>query len=148
MSIDWLVIGYGNTLRGDDGIGPSVAGEVAALGLSGVRVMVVHQLTPELAADLADARGAVFVDSKVCVGPTTVERIEAAPTGSVMTHAADPRGLMALCEAIYQRCPESWLVTAPGIDFGFHDGLSPIGRESTREAIACIERVLRESSGA
>jgi hypothetical protein len=33
------VIGYGNTLRGDDGIGPAVAEAVAALGLPGVRVI-------------------------------------------------------------------------------------------------------------
>ena len=31
-----LVIGYGNTLRGDDGVGPKVAEAVAALALPGV----------------------------------------------------------------------------------------------------------------
>ena len=65
MPADALVIGYGNTLRGDDGIGPAVAEAVAALGLPGVRVIVAHQLTPELAADLADAQLVVFVDAAV-----------------------------------------------------------------------------------
>src|SRR5262245_41264787 len=86
-----LVIGYGNTLRGEDGIGPAVAEEVAARGLPGVRVIVAHQLTPELAADIADARLVVFVDAAV-----SGERVKAvqlaAETSAVMTHAADPRG--------------------------------------------------------
>ena len=63
MTADVLVIGYGNTLRGDDGIGPAVAGEIDRLAVPGVRVIVVHQLTPELAADLAACRRAVFIDA-------------------------------------------------------------------------------------
>jgi Ni,Fe-hydrogenase maturation factor len=47
-----LVIGYGNELRGDDAIGQWVARAVAA-----------HQLTPELAEDLAHTDYAVFVDA-------------------------------------------------------------------------------------
>jgi hydrogenase maturation protease len=143
-----LVIGYGNTLRGDDRIGPAVAEEVAALRLPGVRVIVAHQLTPELAADLADARLAVFVDAAVGGELVTAVRIEAAAAGAVTTHSADPRGLLALCTAVYRRCPEAWLVTAAGADFDFRDGLSPTGRENAREALAYVKYLIRESSGA
>ena len=148
MAADILVIGYGNTLRGDDGIGPAVAEAVAALGLPGVRVIVAHQLAPELAADLADARLAVFVDAAVGGKPVTAVRIEPASAGAVMTHAADPRGLLALCATAYQKCPEAWLVTAAGADFDFRDGLSPAGRENAREALGYVEYLIREALGA
>ena len=148
MPPDVLVIGYGNTLRGDDGIGPAVAEEVAALGLPGVRVIVAHQLAPELAADLADARLAVFVDAAAGGEPVRAVRVEAAGAGAVMTHAADPRGLLALCAAVYGRCPEAWLVTAAGADFDFRDGLSPAGRENAREALGYVEYLIREALGA
>lgn len=138
-----LVIGYGNTLRGDDGIGPAVAADVAARGLPAVRVIVAHQLTPELAADLADCRLAVFVDATVGGEPVQAVRVAAAEAGEVMSHAADPRALLALCTAAYGRCPEAWLVTAAGADFDFRDGLSPTGRESAREALGCVERLIR-----
>ena len=146
MHGDALVIGYGNTLRGDDGIGPAVAGDVAALAIPGVWVIVAHQLTPELAADLADARLAVFVDATLGGEPVRAVRIEAATAGAVMTHAADPRGLLALCTAVYGRCPVAWLVTAAGADFDFRDGLSPIGRENAREAIDHVQALIRELS--
>jgi hydrogenase maturation protease len=140
---DVLVIGYGNTLRGDDGIGPAVAEEVAALGLPGVRVIVAHQLTPELAADLADARLVVFVDAAAGGEPVAAARLEATAAGTAMTHAADPRGLLALCTAVYRRCPEAWLVTAVGADFDFRDGLSPTGRANAREAVGWVGRLTR-----
>jgi hydrogenase maturation protease len=148
MHADALVIGYGNTLRGDDGIGPAVAEGVAALGLPGVRVIVAHQLTPELAPDLAGARLAVFVDAAPGGEPVRAVRLEAAATGAVMTHAADPRGLLALCTAVYQRCPVAWLVTAAGADFDFRDGLSPTGRENAREALRHVQFLIQESTHA
>ena len=46
-SRDFLVIGYGNTLRGDDGVGPRVAVAVEDLQLPGVRTLVCQLLTPE-----------------------------------------------------------------------------------------------------
>jgi hydrogenase maturation protease len=142
-----LVIGYGNTLRGDDGIGPAVAGAVAGLGLPGVRVLVARQLTPELAADIADARLVVFVDAAAGPEPVTAVRLGAAAGGPVMTHAADPRDLLALARAAYGRSPEAWLVTAAGADFGFRDGLSPTARENAREALGRVEGLIRGASG-
>ena len=143
MPDDALVIGYGNPLRRDDGIGPAVAEAVAGLGLPGVRVLVVHQLTPELAADLAGARLAVFVDAGAGREPVTATRLTAADAGPEMSHAADPRTLLELARAVYGRAPEAWLVTAAGADFEFGAGLSETGRLHVRAATTWIDRLLR-----
>src|ERR1035441_10847597 len=60
-----LVIGYGNTLRRDDGVGPRVADAVAALALPGVHALACPLLTPELADPVSRARVAIFVDAAV-----------------------------------------------------------------------------------
>ena len=65
-----LVIGYGNELRRDDGLGPRVA---ASLAGPGVRALAVRQLTPELAEEVATARLVVFVDARVNPPAATVE---------------------------------------------------------------------------
>ena len=56
MSGSVLVIGYGNALRSDDGVGPAVASalssDVRAFGLT---VLQRHQLTPDLAPEFAAA---------------------------------------------------------------------------------------------
>jgi hydrogenase maturation protease len=148
VSAGVLVIGYGNPLRGDDGIGPVVAGEVGRLNLPGVRVLAVHQLAPELAADLADSRLAVFVDAATGGEPVAAVRLEANAAAGVMTHTADPRGLLALARTVYGRSPEAWLVTAAGADFAFRDGLSPTGRENAREAVGSVRLLIAEAAGA
>ena len=64
MTGDVLVIGYGNTLRTDDGVGRLAAERLADdPRLDGVRVIGRHQLTPELALDVSQAALVVFVDA-------------------------------------------------------------------------------------
>lgn len=58
-----VVIGYGNTLRGDDGFGQLAARLLEARQIQGLEVIASHQLNPELAAWLAEARFAVFLDA-------------------------------------------------------------------------------------
>jgi Ni,Fe-hydrogenase maturation factor len=58
--VNSLVIGYGNSLRGDDSIGIKVAQIVADWHLPKVRSLSPHQLTPELAAELAQVDLAIF----------------------------------------------------------------------------------------
>ena len=59
-----LIIGYGNPLRGDDGVGWRVA-EAAGTALpeGAATVLAVHQLTPELSAPISRAGRVVFVDA-------------------------------------------------------------------------------------
>jgi hypothetical protein len=49
IEAELLVIGYGNSLRRDDGVGPRVAEAVEALQLPGVRTLTCQLLTPEFA---------------------------------------------------------------------------------------------------
>ncbi len=58
-----LVIGYGNTLRSDDGAGPFVARALEARVPAGTRILDAHQLTPEMAIDISVATRVVFVDA-------------------------------------------------------------------------------------
>ena len=138
---DILVIGYGNDLRGDDGIGPHVAEAFAARDYPEVRVVRCFQLVPELAADLADVRLAVFVDAFTDHRRSDIEmrQITAEEMADWSTHTGDPRALLGLTDAIYGRVPEAWWVMVPGEDFGFGERLSPFGEENARKAIDFIE---------
>ena len=144
MSADVLVIGYGNALRGDDGIGPVVAEELAALASPGVRVIVAQQLMPEHATDLAAVGRVVFVDAAVGGEPVTVTELGPETTTPSLTHTLDPRALLALARAAYGRSPRAWLVTGVGADFDYRDGLSEVGRRHARLAAERVERLLRQ----
>jgi hydrogenase maturation protease len=118
---DILVIGYGNELRRDDGLGPHVARRIAAANYAHVRVLTCFQLVPELAADLAEIPLVIFVDARDDPRRCSVElrRITAEETTDWSSHSGDPRALLALTHAVYGRAPEAWWVMVPGEDFGF-----------------------------
>jgi hydrogenase maturation protease len=139
-----VVIGYGNALRGDDGAGPQVADAVARWGLPGVQALAVHQLTPELAEVLAAARVVVLVDAQSAPAGGTVEVSRLGPSGtaSVLGHASDPAGLLALTHAVYGRCPPAWWVTVPAVDFGLGEGLSPTAQHGVAEALRVVARLI------
>ena len=58
-----LVIGYGNTLCSDDGVGPVIAQQIARRNLPQVQSLAVHQLTPELASEISKVDVVYFVDA-------------------------------------------------------------------------------------
>ena len=112
MGTGLLVIGYGNTLRGDDGVGPRVAEAVGRLWLPGVRTLICPLLTPELADPVSRARKVIFVDAAVDL-PQQVQWRKLVPgeTTQLMAHAADPRTLLALARDVFGRSPEAWWLT-------------------------------------
>jgi hypothetical protein len=50
-------------------------------------------------------------------------------------HVSDPRGLLALTEALYGRCPEAWLVAVPARSLGLGEPLSPAAAAGLRQAV-------------
>jgi hydrogenase maturation protease len=118
-----LVIGYGNELRRDDGVGPHLARLAAGWQRPNIRALAVHQLTPELADELITAQRVVFVDA----GPDAEVRLQRlTPTSKFLVrgHLGDARELLALTAALHGRCPESWLISVPATDLTFGYGLS------------------------
>ena len=124
-----LVIGYGNTLRRDDGVGPKVAEAVAALALPGVRALACPLLTPELAEAVSQAGMVVFVDAAVDA-PREVQMRKLAPAESsqIMAHAASPATLLALARDVFGHAPEAWWLTIPVEELGIGEELSPLAQ--------------------
>lgn len=141
-----VVIGYGNTLRRDDGAGPRVAELLAASKRPGVAVWNVHQLTPELAEALAGADVAVFVDvaAQPVDAEVRVQEIEPDPSSAgALGHVSDPRVLLYLAEALHgRRARPCWLVTIPGVDFEHGEGLSAVAEAGVSAALVEVSRLL------
>jgi len=72
-----LVIGIGNPLRGDDGVGALLAEQAALFTAADpdgpVAVRSVQQLTPELAEELARLEAVLFIDA--WLAPTDAARV-------------------------------------------------------------------------
>jgi hydrogenase maturation protease len=135
-----LVIGYGNTLRSDDGVGPHVADTIARLELPGVRTLACDLLTPELADPISAAQTVIFVDAAVDA-PRDVQLrpLEPAASSQLIAHAADPRTLLALARDVYGRAPRAWWLTIPVDQLGIGESFSDFAKTGVEAAIARIK---------
>jgi hydrogenase maturation protease len=130
-----VIVGYGNPLRGDDGVGIRVAGLLADAGLAqGVQVIACHQLNVELAPQIAEADRLILIDACASGEPGTVceEALTAAPIDggrgevtSPLQHHVDARGLLAMAQVLYGHAPETRLFTVSGGSFEYGETLSP-----------------------
>lgn len=141
-----LVIGYGNELRQDDGVGPRVARMVAGWRRPGVEAMAVHQLTPELAERVKQAERVVFVDAGLGQD-VAARRLQPVQAAAAWGHTCDPPGLLALAEVLYGPGPEAWLVQVPAVCLGFGEELSAVAQRGMAMAVEQI-RELAESEQA
>lgn len=124
-----MIIGYGNPLRGDDGLGWQAARRLADEVRDGVDVIACHQLMPELAEPLSRADRAVFIDAAPPGDPPgtiVMGSVQPRPADpGAFTHHLDPAGLLELARSLYGQAPPAELITVAGQQFGFSEQLSP-----------------------
>ncbi len=123
-----LIIGYGNPLRGDDGLGQRAA-ELLEEEFAGadVQVRACQQLTPELAEEVSAAEVVLFIDAAhdSPPGEFRCRRLEADSRASAsFAHALEPEALLAAAHALYGRCPDAALLSVGGEHFGHTASLS------------------------
>lgn len=141
-----LVIGYGNPLRGDDGVGWWVAEATAAC--LPVEVLTTHQLTPELSATISKAKQLVFVDAAATGTPGQVNVLplsvsdQAAIASAFDSHLVLPDQLLGMAARLFGHAPEAYLVTIAGESFALSEELSPPVAAAVPEAVRRIAALL------
>lgn len=125
-----LVIGLGNPIRGDDAIGCHAAHALEKLYRDDpqVDVMAVHQLTPELADDVAQRDFVLFLDAAIGdkAGVIQQTNISAAPGKHGFSHHLSPSTLMSAAESLYGDAPAAICLTMAGRSFELGDQLSVV----------------------
>jgi hydrogenase maturation protease len=141
-----LIVGYGNPLRSDDGIGWHAARLLATdPRLDGARVLAHHQLTPELAADVSRASLVVLVDAAAEGDPGSVAVRRIGPrsaTPAPWSHHLDPATLAGLADALYGVVPPIVLVSVAASSFAQGDRLSDPLQRALCEVVDTVAGVV------
>lgn len=141
----YLLIGYGNTLRSDDGAGYHIAAVIESWNLAQVRSLSVHQLTPDLAEAIAQVAIVVFVDAATTVAELTIETLHPNVNESFTGHYADPCSLLCLTEALYQHCPIAYRILIPAVNFEFGESFSAVTQAAIAFALTKLKHWLSHS---
>jgi hydrogenase maturation protease len=137
-----LILACGNTLRGDDGLGPWLAewAETRFSTEAGLRVVARQQWTPELAEEIARAESVLFIDSSVdCpAGAVRIVPVEAAAgERGLDTHRLGASELLALARDLYAAKPRSALLLTIGA------GSTELGEEFSESVKAALPEACR-----
>lgn len=134
-----ILIAVGNTLRRDDGVAHRVLELLEPP--AGVVTLACHQLTPELAEEIAPADTVIIIDADVAPGEPRLEKVEEHPDNP-LTHVVRPAELVELSRRLFSFRGNAWLCRVPGIDFGQGEGLSAEAEANARAAADLLRRFL------
>jgi hydrogenase maturation protease len=139
-----LVIGIGNPLRSDDGLGWAAAEQLSAGSDEDLQVVKVHQLTPELAEAISGVDLAIFVDAGAHGTPCTLtcEPVSASDADLRFSHDVTPATLIQLAKTLYRKAPMAYLVCVAGKSFEHGESLSPEIAEAIPQVLATIQELM------
>lgn len=153
-----LVIGYGNTLRRDDGVGAVAAQRLAddpRLRSADVEVRTAYQLLPEMALDLGRVALVVFVDADLggLPGSVQVRPIEPGAPASDADARGEPGAsshhvgggeLVALAAQLTGHRPEAVHVGIGIADTELGEELSPAVEAAVPRVVEVVARLVME----
>ncbi len=146
----WLIIGYGNRLRQDDGAGYRLAEILSAqLDPQRARVLAVHQLTPELVLELAaeEVSRVLFVDARRGQDkPLVMEKLQTVKAMGSCGHQMAPELLLHMAQSLYQRALPGWLLTLEAEQMTVGETFSLATRAATASAAIMIESMFTDTA--
>lgn len=134
-----LLIGIGNTARGDDGLGWALAHAVARLQLPGVTVEYRQQLQPEDVLLLQQYPIVVFADAAVqpVPGGAAMLPCRAGAQAFASSHHQSPATLLYLAATLYNARPQAWVLALQAASFEHGATLSPAAQGNLENGLQC-----------
>ena len=136
------MVGYGNSIRGDDALGQVVAEQIQQQlqPADPVRVLTLEILTTDLAAELAQVQLAIFLDAAAYGEVGQVECCQVQPdtiSAASMAHKLSIPALLAFSQEFFGRAPRTFLISSPGATFELQNvQLSPAVQAVVPEMVA------------
>jgi len=139
-----LVIAYGNPLRSDDGIAWQAAEKLRQELPDIAGIICVHQLTPELAEEVALADLVIFLDASRNgeAGSIRSDAVFAQPGELRFSHHLAPAEVLDLCARLYSAKPQAFLISAHGQCFDHGHELSQLAVLAVPEVVAEVSRLI------
>jgi hydrogenase maturation protease len=141
------ILGIGNTLRSDDGIGAFVCQQLQHLNLKGVTIHIIHQLQTEWLDELTGFNSVLIVDAAVNENDDiTIVPVDKAQTISTnISHHISINLLADLMTTMHNSRVHFYACAIPAKNFDFGDTLSSEGEKNAKRALAIIRNWLEEN---
>lgn len=142
-----LLVGYGNVMRSDDGLGWHAAGRLAEdQRFDGSVVLQRQQLTPELALDISESALVVLIDANTALAPGVFSVKMVEPAADVpdrtWSHHVSPTTLVTIARELYGRACEVYIVSCGVQSLDIGDRLSPVVEQALPQMVDAIAELV------
>jgi len=145
-----VVIGIGNSLRSDDGLGIHTAARLAEMPeMKDIEILEVQQLIPELADSIQEYDVVIFIDASYQDPPGDIKclQLEADESiGTGFTHHFSPAHLLLLIREIYRKSPKAYLFSVGAQTFELGEELSPPVQKALPELINMVVGLIKQET--
>ncbi len=145
-----LIYGYGNPGRFDDGLGVRLAEDLEAWihknKIPGVDCDTNYQLNIEDAEIISKYDLVLFADaSEEDIRNVSITPVSPSDSKIEFTmHAVSPAFVLDLCNQIYGKTPDTWLIHIKGQDWQFNEGLSKMAEKNLSIAIKKAKNIIQD----
>jgi hydrogenase maturation protease len=139
MDSQLAIVGIGNVLRGDDGLGCFIAETIEPLNIKNVKTFIVHQLQVELLEELQKFGAVIFVDASFNCNDFLFEEINTnAPVATSSSHHINAAMFVQLSQKLYPSHTHFYSCAVKGYVFDMAEKISPQAKANANKAIEKI----------
>ena len=134
-----LIIGIGNTLRSDDGVGAYVCTSIDKMNLPGVTIDIVQQLQVEMIEEMTHYDHIILVDASTANDTIQFEPLQETLHQTVSSsHHINASLVQTLSQKLYNKTLSIYLCAIPASNFETGDSLTMRTKKLAEEAIVII----------
>ena len=147
-----LLYGYGNPGRMDDGLGNAFVDEIQRWieqeGIENIHTDSNYQLNIEDAEKISDYDRVIFVDaSKEAIDHFSFTKVDAGKARVEFTmHAVSPAYVLYLCEDLFHKTPDTYLLHIKGHEWDFKEELTPDAQKNKNAALQFLQQQIKKDS--
>jgi hydrogenase maturation protease len=145
-----LIYGYGNPGRQDDALGVMLADKLEfwarTEGYGWITVDSNYQLNIEDTATISEYERVIFADAskEEYIESFLLDNLKPSAQIEFTMHAVSPAFILHLCQEIYEKLPEAWLLHIRGYEWELTEGLTPKAFQNLENAINEMKKFIRE----
>lgn len=136
-----IVIGIGNDLRGDDGIGKEF---IQNFNFEDVDKFYVPFLDIDIVEKVKEYDIVIFVDASVKEDSFKLSKIEKDKSKSVFSHYLSYKDVIALVNNFYNPNTCGYILEIGGQDFDYKNCLSNKAKDNVQKALKFLKRFLKD----
>lgn len=138
------IVGYGNSLRGEDGFGVDVIEELEKFSLKSTKLISKIQLTPEIVLELLDADEIIFIDT--CYDEKSEYKLACSiseQNNFSLTHHISPKTIIHILKNLYSKNPNFLIYSMTSNSFNTIKDL-----KKYKECVDAVAEILRYEADA